>query len=76
LSLGGLFGEDKSMAKQKQSKDQSQVLDLVLQGKNELTEEIFDALYQEIWLRYTLIVGVFPSIFWKMMITIKKLELV
>lgn len=36
------------MAKQKQSKDQSQVLDLVLQGKNELTEEIFDALYQEV----------------------------
>lgn len=36
------------MAKHKQSKDQSQVLDLVLQGKNELTEEVFDALYQEI----------------------------
>ena len=36
------------MAKQKQSKDQSQVLDLVLQGKNELTEEIFDALYQAV----------------------------
>ena len=36
------------MAKQKQSKDQSQILDLVLQSKNELTEEIFDALYQEV----------------------------
>lgn len=36
------------MAKRKQSKDQSQVLDLVLQGKNNLTEEVFDALYQEV----------------------------
>lgn len=36
------------MAKHKQSKDQSQVLDLVLQGKDELTEEIFDELYQAV----------------------------
>lgn len=36
------------MAKRKQSKDQSRVMDLVLQGKNNLTEEVFDALYQEV----------------------------
>ncbi len=36
------------MAEMKQIKDQSRVLDLVLNGKRALTEEIFEALYQEV----------------------------
>lgn len=36
------------MAKQQQVNDQSRVLDLVLRGKQDLTEEIFDSLYQAV----------------------------